>query len=239
MTLRNKLQSCIRGWFPHEPIIGTIRSTQSSTGLNRWVGLPCSTIGALMVAASLLSVVFGTALVSFYLMLPPLPGGSRILFSGLCAGILNLGAFAVGLYSGILFLARKQITRAVIGMCVVLAFGLVTLLLPIFEGIPAQSGLLVASPMVVFPVAALCIAGFKIRNKKTELTIQKEPPAIGERVFAGLATGGSGLIGLGIFFFLVPIYPKEEVVIVTLVIGIPLLMAALYVKKTTKEHEGT
>lgn len=238
MTLKNKIESRIRGWFPQTPYIGKIINTENNPKTNRWFALPFSTLGALMIAASLISAVFGVALVSFYLMLPPLPSGGRLLYSAFGGGMLSLAAFAVGLYSGILLLARKQIPRAITGICVVLTFGLATLLLPVLEGINAQSGLFVSSPMVVFSVAALCIIGIKNRNKKTKLTNQKEPPTIRERIFAGLAAGGSGLIALGILFSLVPIfYPKEEIAIATLVIGIPLLMAAFYIKLTATKSK--
>jgi hypothetical protein len=160
LTIKKSLRAQIRGWFPQTPNL-TIESAGFNVKTIICTSLPFSTLGALMVAASVISAVFGTALVSFYLTLPPLPHDGRILYSGLGGGILSLAAFVVGLYSGILLLARKHILRALTGIGAVFAFGVVTILSPILEGIPAQSGLLVASPMVVFSVIALCIIDVK------------------------------------------------------------------------------
>jgi hypothetical protein len=237
MTLKNKLESRIRGWFPQEPTIGIIKSTQINLRFDRWVGLPFSTIGALMIIFSVLSVAFGTSLISFivdYQSHFPAEPGETIFFSVLCAGIFNLAAFPFGLCAGILMLARKNIGIAITGMFIVLSFGLATVLVPIFEGQPPQSGLYTASLMIVPSVVALCITGTKIGRQKTIITSQNELPPIHKSVFAGLSAAGGVLTVAGLIIYFSPLYPQRLIVILTLSVGVSLFVAAFLVRKKYK-----
>jgi hypothetical protein len=69
--------------------------------------------------------------------------------------------------------------------------------------------------------------------KKSNIKIPKGPPSMRERVVGGLGAAGGGLVGLGIIFYFVPMYPKQAVAIL-LIVGIPLLAAAIIVSRTTK-----
>ena len=124
-------------------------------------------------------------------------------------------------------------------MAMILSCGVVTVLAPIIEGLPSQSGLLVASPMIVSSIAALCVTGLNGFSQRTRGVIHKQPPTIRERVFAGLAAAGGGLVGIGVFFYFAPIFPKQMVVITALAIGVPLLVAAFLVRRTPKTNMVT
>ncbi len=69
--------------------------------------------------------------------------------------------------------------------------------------------------------------------KKSNIKTPKGPPTMRERVIGGLGAAGGGLVGLGIIFYFVPMYPKQFVTIL-LIVGIPLLAAAIIVSRTTK-----
>ena len=133
-----------------------------------------------------------------------------------------------------MLLIGKHFTAAMTGIVTVLAFGLVTLLIPVIEGGPSESGLLFALPMIASSFAALSVTC----NAMSKPAQPNPQPSVRERVFVGLAASGGGLTAIGALFYLAPLNPTDEVVMLTLVIGIPLLMAAVYVKKTTKEDEG-
>ena len=86
--------------------------------------------------------------------------------------------------------------------------------------------------MIISSVATLFIAALNMISQKTKRPIQKEPPTISERIFGGLGAAGGGLIVMGIVFHFTPMYPKPDAVL--LIIGIPLLAAALLVRRTYK-----
>jgi hypothetical protein len=68
-------------------------------------------------------------------------------------------------------------------------------------------------------------------NKKSKLT-RKGSPTLKERLVGGLGGGGGTLVASAIiFYFFVPMYP-EQVIPIMLIVGIPLLAAALLVRKT-------
>lgn len=231
MKNKNNVGKQTRGWIPNNPKIGTINSTKDRKKTHKRITLPLSTLGAFMIVPSLLSAIFGLTLVSVYLTLPSGPG--EIFYSGLYAGILSLAAFALGLYSGMLLLAGKHFVRAVTGMAMIFSFGVATLLIPTLEGLPLQSGVIVATPMIVSSVIALAWTALNMANQRTKPIIQKMPLTARERVFAGLGVAGGGLILLGIVFHFTPMYPfyADRVV---LVIGAPLLVAAFLVRRTYK-----
>jgi hypothetical protein len=232
MKNKNNVGKQTRGWIPNNPKIGITNSTKDRKKTHRRVTLPLSTLGAFMIVPSLLSAFFGIVLVSVYLRLPFGPEGT-VFYSGLYAGILSLAAFALGSYSGMLLLAGKHFVRAVTGMAMIFSFGVATLLIPTLEGLPLQSGLIVASPMIASSVIALFITALNIASQKTKQTIQKEPPTTRARIFAGLGAAGGGLTLMGIVFHFTPMYPKQADVVV-LIIGIPLLVAAFLVRRTYK-----
>lgn len=229
MTLKNKLQSCIRGWFPQEPTLNIIKS-EAPQEPNAQLTIPVPTLGAIMIVASLVSAVFGAVLVWSYLLLDT---GSRYAIVGLHIGVLSLATFVVGLSSGIILLIGKHFLASMASIVTVLAFGLVILMIPVIEGGPRESGLLFALPMIVSSFAALSVT-CNAMSKPAQANTQ---PSGRERIFVGLAASGGGLTAIGALFYVARLNPKEEVLMLTLVIGIPLLMAAFYVKKT-KEDEG-
>jgi hypothetical protein len=231
MKNKNNAGKQTRGWIPNNPKIGIINSTKDRKKTQRRITLPLSTLGAFMIVPSLLSAVFGIVLVTVYLRLPSGPG--EIFYSGLYAGILSLAAFALGLYSGMLLLAGKHFVRAVTGMAMIFSFGVATLLIPTLEGLPLQSGLIVASPMIASSIIALSWTAFNMASHRTKQTIPKEPLTTSERVSAGLGAAGGGLTLLGIAFYFTPMYPRQADVVV-LIIGVPLLVAAFLVRRTYK-----
>ena len=232
MKNKNNIGKQTRGWIPNNPKIGIINSAKDRKKTHRRVTFPLSTLGAFMIVPSLLSAIFGLPLVSVYLTLPFGPEGT-VFYSGLCIGILSLAAFALGSYSGMLLLAGKHFVRAVTGMAMIFSFGVATLLIPLLEGLPLQSGVIVATPMIVSSVIALAWTALNMANQRTKPIIQKTPLTARERVFAGLGVAGGGLILLGIMFHFTPMYPfyADRVV---LVIGAPLLVAAFLVRRTYK-----
>jgi hypothetical protein len=237
MGVKKNMAIKIRGWFPKDPKIGISNSTKSSGELDRWVGLPYSALSVLMIVASLLSVILGAVMVLMYVVVLPLgPQGDYTLYSGLYIGILSLAAFAVGVYSSVLLLARKNIGRAVAGMVVILGFGLLTLLIPFFEGLPAQSGLVFALPMIASSVTALFITARSMNNQTTKRATQKTLPTLRERLFVGLGAAGGGLTVMGVVFYFVPTHPFKVYLVV--LVGVPLLAAAFLVKKTQKTGGG-
>ena len=232
MKNKNNIRKQTRGWIPNNPRVGIVNSAKDRKKTHRRIRLPLSTLGAFMIVPTLLSAIFGLTLVSVYLAPPIAPGGTT-LYSGLYIGILSLAAFALGSYSGMLLLAGKHFVRAVTGMAIIFSFGIATLLIPLLEGLPLQSGVIVATPMIVSSVIALAWTALNLANQRTKPIIQKTPLTFRERVFVGLGFAGGGLILLGIVFHFTPMYPffADRVV---LVIGIPLLVAAFLVRRTYK-----
>jgi hypothetical protein len=233
MKNKNNIGKQTRGCIPNNPRVGIINSAKDRKKTHRRVTLPLSRLGAFMIVPALLSAIFGLTLVSVYLTLPYGEPGQTIFYTGLGAGVLSLGAFALGLYSGLLLLAGKHFGRAVSGMVMIFSFGVATLLIPLLEGLPLQSGVIVATPMIVSSVIALAWTALNMANQRTKPIIQKTPLAARERVFAGLGVAGGGLILLGIVFHFTPMYPfyADRVV---LVIGASLLVAAFLVRRTYK-----
>ena len=217
-----------RGWYPNDPTLFISSKATHSRKLEKWIANPFSALGGLTIICSLISAVLGATLVSVYL--EPVPTGATVLYTGLFAGIFSLAAFALGLYSGISLLSRKHIARATTSMAAVLSCGVATLLAPIIEKIAAPfAGVYVASPMIISSIATLFIIGLNMNSQGTKLANQ-QPPTFRQRVFAGLGAAGGGLLGIGIFFYFAPVFPKNMAVITTLATGIPLLAAAFIVR---------
>lgn len=233
-----------RGWYPNDPALVISSKVTHSRKLEKWIANPFSTLGVLTIICSVISAVFGATFVSVYLTgyaTTPPPGaiGFRVFYSGLYIGIFSLAAFALGLYSGILLLARKHISRVSTAMAIILACGVATGLAPILEGIqPWFGGWTFALPMIISSVATLSIAGLNMYSQRTPVANQ-QPPTSRERAFTGLATAGVGLTAIGIVFYFAPIFPKQMVIITTLSIGIPLLVAAFLVRRSTKNRKAT
>lgn len=95
MTLKNKLESHIRGWLPQEPILYTLKSTKDKANFDRWALCPFLVPGALMIFAALLSALFGLTLMAAYLP-ESLQGADKVFYSGLYVGTLSVGAFVLG-----------------------------------------------------------------------------------------------------------------------------------------------
>ena len=73
MKEKKSLEKQTRGWLPNYPLLLTINNTRYSRKLEKWVANPFATLGTITIVASLLSVIFGTTLVSAYLPLPNEP----------------------------------------------------------------------------------------------------------------------------------------------------------------------
>lgn len=69
--------------------------------------------------------------------------------------------------------------------------------------------------------------------RKTKFTARKRPPTIRERLVGGLGAAGGSLTLSAIIFYFVPVYPKQAVVML-LISGVPLLVAAFLVSRTKK-----
>jgi hypothetical protein len=223
-----------RGWYPNDPTLFITSKATHSRKLEKWIANPFLTMGALTIICSLISAVFGAVFVSAYLTgyvtPPPDAINARILYSGLFAGIFSLAAFALGLYSGILLLARKHTSRVAASMAIILVCAVGTVLAPIIEQIdPPLCGVPIAAPMIISSVATLCIVGLNMNSQRTGLANQ-QPPTRPQRLFAGLGAAGGVFIGIGLFFYFVPIFPKSMALSTSLIVGIPLLVAAFIVK---------
>jgi hypothetical protein len=194
--------------------------------------------GALMIFAALLSAYFGLTFVSWNL-----PGGT-VISAGFYIGIFSVVGFVLCLICGGLLLAGKRIPVAITGLAVVLCFGLAALTLPILMGYRWLYGLLVAAPMIIFPVITLIQIGLNSRKLKTyntnrepELTVEAEPQPINRKpVVAGLAAAGFGFLLTGLLsLFQAYIFPKTlpGIIVVT---GAGLIAAA-YLERRTYKHE--
>ena len=242
MKIKKSWSRRIRGWFPQEPTLSIIKnsSTKDERKNDNWALCPYLVPGALMIFAALLSANFGLTLVSVYL--PGFPAGDTVFYSGLYVGILSVTAFVLGLISGGLLLAGKRIHIAVTGIAIIFCFGLATIILPTLEGLGWTSGLIVASPMIAFPVISLIQVGLNSKKLKAynaiqepKLTIEVESPINRRPVAAGLGAAGCGFILVGLLlYFMAPIFPGmiNSILIVT---GVSLLVAA-YLEKRTYKH---
>ncbi|MGD6811021.1 MAG: hypothetical protein ACQCN3_15110 [Candidatus Bathyarchaeia archaeon] len=231
--MKNKsIEEQTRGWLPKDPVLFTPNRARYGRKLGKWIANPFSTLGGLMIVASLLSAVFGGGLVSVYLTLLFGQEGT-IYYAGLYIGIIGLASFALGLYSGILLLTEKHINRAVTATAIILCCGIVTLLLPMLEGQPVQSGLIVASPMLFSTLTTLTITLLNKRNQKIKPIIPTKQLTAREQVFAGLGVAGGGLTVVGIVLHFIPMHlgHLDEA---GLFIGVPLLVAAVLVRITYK-----
>jgi hypothetical protein len=231
-----------RGWFPHEPTLNITLSTDTKNEMKSGNQTACPFLvpGALMIFAALLSANFGLTLVSDYL-----PGVGTVTYTGLYIGIFNVVGFVLGLVCGGLLLAEKGIHTATAGIAVILCFGLATLTMPILMGYTWMDGLLVASPMIAFPVIALIQIGLKSRRLKAysvihepEPAVESEPQPINRKpVAAGLAAAGCGFILTGLWsYYLASIWAKMVPGIV-IVAGAGLIVAA-YLERRTYKHRG-
>lgn len=238
MNSKNLLQNLFRGWFPQEPALSVTRTTSSSSEqkIDSWVSCPFLVPGALMIFAALLSAYFGLTFVSWYF-----PEGA-VIYIGFYLGIFSVVGFVLGLICGGLLLAGKRIHAAAAGSAVILCFGLATVALPTLIGYTWMGGLLVASPMIAFPVIALIQIGLNYRKLKAynfinepESTVEAEPKPINRKpIAAGLTAAGCGLILVGLgSYYLAPIWAKmvPGIIIVT---GAGLIAAAYLERKTYK-----
>jgi hypothetical protein len=70
-------------------------------------------------------------------------------------------------------------------------------------------------------------------TKKPKLSTLTKQPTLKDRLVGGLGAAGGGLVIMGIFFSFVSSYPKLADYVL-LVLGIPLLVAAILVRRTNK-----
>jgi hypothetical protein len=244
MDSRNHLQNLFRGWFPQEPILSITRSTSSNSEqkIDSWAMCPFMVPGALMIFAALLSANFGLTVVSVYLP-GGMSGGGAAIYTGFYLGIFSIVGFVLGLICGGLLLAGKRIHTAAAGIAAILCFGLATIALPILTGYPWTSGLLVASPMIAFPVIALIQIGINFGKLKTynalhepTSTIETEPQPINRKpVAAGLAAAGLGSILVGSLSYFEALVFSEMVNGIIIVTGACLIVAA-YLERRTYKH---
>ena len=167
MNVKQSLQNRLRGWLPKESTLGAVKSTNVS----RWVALPLQISGALMIVAALLSFCFGILLLSAYQASVEYYNTANF-YPALHVGILNLLAFVLGLFSGVLLLTRKHIALSITRMVVVLTCGLAAPLIFYAEGYMWENGLFLGSPMIAFSIATLVILGLNYRKLKRDVSIR-------------------------------------------------------------------
>jgi hypothetical protein len=159
------LENRIRGWVPKEPATGIIKTANVNAKSGRWNAFPVVVSGALMIVASLLSFCFGILLLSAYQASVEYYNTANF-YPALHVGILNLLAFVLGLFSGVLLLIRKHIIVSITSMVVVLTFGFASPLIFYAEGYMWENGLFLGSPMIAFSIATLVILGLNYRKLK-------------------------------------------------------------------------
>ena len=236
------LRAWIRGWFPQEPTLSITRSigAKKETKSGNQSACPFLVPGAIVVFAAFLSAFFGLTFVYRYL-----PDGTAIPIM-FYIGIFSVAGFVLDLICGVLLLAGKRIHIAAAGLAVILCLGFATIATPILMGLKSwQGSLLVASPLIAFPVIALIQVGLNDRKLKAISIIHETGPAAGTEpqpinrkpVAAGLAAAGCGLILAGLYsYYLAPIWAKmvPGIIIVT---GAGLIATA-YLERRTYSHRG-
>jgi hypothetical protein len=174
--LKIKLESHKRDWFPKDPLITAIKTTDDER-FNRWALCPFLTPGALMSLSSLLSGLFGLLFIGVLLLneLPSVDGVDFIL-SNFITGILSVGAFVVGFFSGILLLANRSIGKAVAFMYVTFFLGIAIIAIPLLFGIGSleSGGLVVATQMIGLSTTALVSLGLNYRKLKNSLITKED-----------------------------------------------------------------
>jgi hypothetical protein len=155
MTIKRSLGSHIRGWFPQEPQVGIIRSTNYTVKTNGWVPLSFALSAALMIIGATASAYLGSMLMLSYQ--GDLQHYTRFAYLDLYLGLLNYIALGIGLFSAVLLLLRKYPNLAEALIAVVLAFGLATPLIFTMEGLMPENGLLLGWPMVAFSIITLVL----------------------------------------------------------------------------------
>jgi hypothetical protein len=241
MTIKKELDK-IRGWFPQEPNLAYTRNSKSEEKFQREELYPFLAPGALMIVSALLSALIGLTLVCTYLP-DLLEGAETIFYKGLYVGILNVGAFILGILSGSLLLAKKHITTALGSIFGIFCFGIATIIIPRALGGLWQEGVLVASPLLSFSFLSIILVGRNIKklndNDVTEgmLTIQgKEPTMSRKPIATGLGAAGCGFLFIGALMnVIMPVFP-EITSGYLFVIGISLLIVA-YLERRTYSHQ--
>ncbi len=178
MTVKRSLSSRVRGWFPQDPKVGIIRSTNTNNlKLGRWVPLP-SISGLLLIVAALLSIYFGSIYLNSYT-----DSNWHVYYAGLPISVLNLTACGLELLAAALLLTRRHTSMAVASMVTVLLLGLSIPLInmldqPTISGPPFflflhlvepsmwLSGLFWGSSMIAFSTAGLIIVALDRRRQQ-------------------------------------------------------------------------
>jgi hypothetical protein len=169
--LKIKLDLHKRNWFPKDPLIAAIKTTDDEK-FNRWALCPFLTPGALMSLLALLSGLFGFVLVFAYIVFV-VAGTTNI--TTLYPGILCIGAFILGTLSSILLLANRSIVKATVCILGVFSFGIATFVaLPLLDGLRWDSFLVVALPMVALSAASLILVGLNYRKLKNSLITKED-----------------------------------------------------------------
>jgi hypothetical protein len=175
MNSAKSLGDRIRGWFPQEPKISIIRSTNINLKQGRWVPLP-SISGILLIVAALLSIYFGLIFSNGYT-----DSNWHVYYAGLPISVLHWVACGLELFSAALLITRRHTSIAVASMVTVLLLGLSIPLINILDQpttsgpgyflflnlsspIMWQNGLFLASPMIGFSIAGLIIVGLDRRR---------------------------------------------------------------------------
>jgi hypothetical protein len=174
MKALKSLENRLRGWFPQEPKVSIIRST-NILKQGRWVPLP-SISGILLIVAALLSIYFGLIFSNGYT-----DSNWHVYYAGLPISVLHWVACGLELFSAALLITRRHTSIAVASMVTVLLLGLSIplinmldqpttsgpgyfLFLNLSSPIMWQNGLFLASPMIGFSVAGLIIVGLDRRK---------------------------------------------------------------------------
>jgi hypothetical protein len=168
--LKIRLDSHKRNWYPKDPLIAAIKSTEDEK-FNRWALCPFLTPGALMIVSSLLSALFGFLFVGIWLLNSLASGYSVAFILGFhLTGILSVSAFVLGMFSGILLLANRSIAKALASIVLILSFGVAIIAIPLLLDVGSwESGLLVGLQMVGLSTTALISLGLNYRKLKNSV----------------------------------------------------------------------
>ena len=163
MITKKDLENRIRGWFPQEPKVGIIKSTNLNMKSGKYSPLPFLASGALMILAAALSAYFGFSLLNSYQASVAYYHVATS-YMELYVGLLNFAAIGLDLFAAALLLLRKYVVLAEVLVGVVLAFGLASPLIFTIEGYLPIGGLIFGLPMIAFSIVTLIL--LRLNNAK-------------------------------------------------------------------------
>jgi hypothetical protein len=169
----------LRGWFPQEPKVGIIQSTNLDMQAGNWGSLPFLVSGILMILAAVTSAYFGFTLLN-NLVVSEGVMHFHTNYANLYVGLLSVAAFGLDLFAALLLLLRKYAAVAETLAAVVLACGLASPwiftyfhspLIYMYWGTFVLQGLWVSLPMIAFSLVTLILV--RLNRRKLKLDFNK------------------------------------------------------------------